>query len=338
MLLNLHSHLEGSVRPSTAGQLAETLGIPAPPHGWKTAMTMASPANLTVFLRHVASVYPLLGTRDALHRVAREAVEDADADGQDYVEIRFGPGTHVRPDLTLSQVVNAVDQGIREGAAHTGMPAGLILCMLRHHSQDMNAAVAQAACSLAGSAVVALDLAGDERLFPDLEPFAPMFAAASAAGLGITVHAGEAAPGRAVQDAVQLFGTRRIGHGSRLAEDPALLTWARQEEVCIEVCLSSNILTGAAKSLRDHPITAFLNSGCRVVLGDDDPITTGMRASAELGLLRSQLNLTAAHLQQISDTSIDIAFCTPHTKAELRDGPKGRAVPTASHPRPATDR
>ncbi len=321
MLLNLHSHLEGCVRPSTAGQLADALGIPAPPQGWKMAMTMASPANLTVFLRHVSSVYPLLGTPDALRRVAREAVEDAYADGQDYVEIRFGPGTHVRPDLTLSQVVAAVDQGIREGVTLTGMPAGLIVWMLRHHSIDMNAAVAQAACSLAGSAVVALDLAGDERRFPDLEPFAPMFTAARAAGLGITVHAGEAAPGRAVQDAVQLFGTRRIGHGSRLADDPALLTWASQEQLCIEVCVSSNILTGAAANLNDHPITAFLNSGCRVALGDDDPTTTGMRASDELGLLRDQLNLTAEHLQQISNTSIDVAFCPPQIKAKLRERP-----------------
>lgn len=319
MLLNLHSHLEGCVRPETAIELASHSGQPTPPGGWDAAMVMTEPGDLTAFLRHVAVTYPLLTTRQALIRVAREAVEDAHADGQEYLEIRFGPATHAGPQLSLRDVVAAVDEGVREGAAATGLPAGLIVCMLRHHPAEVNDAVAQAACDLAGSAVVGLDLAGDERLFPSLPAYVPMFARARAAGLGITVHAGEAAPGEAVQEAVTLFQTRRIGHGSRLADRPDLMAWAAQEEVTLEVCPSSNVLTGAATSLREHPIASFLEAGCRVVLGDDDPVTTRVRLSTERDLLHRELALTHKQLCSISEAAVDAAFCSPSVRRRLRE-------------------
>ncbi len=317
MLLNLHSHLEGCVRPETAVELAAQQGVPDPPGGWEHAMVMSQPADLTTFLQHVSSVYPLLGTREALARVAFEAVEDACADGQDYLELRFGPSTHTRHGLHLKGVVAAVLDGVKQGAAANGMPVGVIVCLLRHETDQVNHDVATVACNNAGSGVVGLDLAGDELRFPELHRYVPMFDRARRAGLGITVHAGEAAPGQAVVEATRVLGARRIGHGSRIADDPELLAWAAREQLCFEVCPSSNVLTGAAASLDEHPIQRFLDAGCHVALGDDDPITTGVRLSQEQSILRRQLPLTGHQLDHINQCTLEAAFCDTQTRTRL---------------------
>ena len=115
MGLNLHTHLEGCVRPETAADLARQMGVPEPAGGWDAALRMKEPADLTVFLAHVAAAYPVLGARGAMRRVAREAVEDAAADGCDFLEMRFGPATHARPGFSIAQVIAAACEGLDEG-------------------------------------------------------------------------------------------------------------------------------------------------------------------------------------------------------------------------------
>lgn len=230
--------------------------------------------------------------------------------------MRFGPSTHAG--LSISQVIAAVAEGTREGSELTGMPTGVVVCLLRHEPALTNQEVTAAACATAGTGVVGLDLAGDELRFPALGPYASMFEQARQSGLGTTVHAGEAAPAEAVVDAVHLLGTRRIGHGSRLADRPDLLAWSSREGLCLEVCPSSNVLTGAAASVQSHPITRFLAAGCRVALGDDDPVTTGGRLSREQLFLRDEAVVTQEQLDRISDASIEAAFCDAGTRDHLR--------------------
>ncbi len=203
MALDLHTHLEGWVRPTTAAELARDAGIPAPDGGWERALCMEGPADLTVFLAHVAAAYPVLGSAAGLRRVAREAVEDAAADGCDYLEMRFGPSTHRRPGFDLADVVAAVCDGLAEGSSTTGLPSGLVVCLLRHDDDDTNMAVARAAAAAAGSGVVGLDVAGDELRFPSIAPYRAPFAIAAAAGLGLTAHAAEAGPAASVIEAVE---------------------------------------------------------------------------------------------------------------------------------------
>lgn len=319
MGLNLHTHLEGCVRPDTAAALAAAAGVPDPPGGWDRALRMDAPADLTVFLAHVAAVYPVLGSADALRRVAREAVEDAAADGCDYLEIRFGPATHRRPGFDLPAVVAAACAGLAEGTAATGLPAGLVVAMLRHTDLETNLAVARAAAGAAGKGVVGLDIAGDELVYPSQVPYREPFAIAAASGLGLTAHAAEAGPPSSVMDAVELLGVSRIGHGSRVADDPGTLAWAAERGIAFEVCPTSNLLTGAARSIRDHPMRAMLAAGCRIVLGDDDPITTGQRLGAEERLLVEEDALSPAQLGDVHRTAADVAFAQPSVRAALRD-------------------
>jgi adenosine deaminase len=319
--LNLHSHLEGSVRASTAAELAADLGIPAPPRGWAEALQMREAGTLTTFLAHVAHAYPLFGTPEVISRLVADAVEDAAADGSRYLELRFGPATHAGRGMTLGEVVGAACDGIRAGARGRDIDAGLVVCALRHHDPETNAAVARASADFAGQGVVGFDVAGDELLLPGLEPLREPFGIARAAGLGVTAHAAEAGPASAVRDAVEVLGVRRIGHGSRAAEDPALLRWAADEGICFEVCPTSNVLTGAAVSYNRHPVRAFVDAGCDVVVGDDDPTTTGSRLANELALLGSAVGLTAAELARIRDTSVERVFCEESVRARLRAEP-----------------
>lgn len=318
MGLNLHTHLEGWVRPDTAAELARDMGVPTPVGGWGAALRMREPADLTVYLAHVAAAYPVLGAPEAMRRVAREAVEDSAADGCDYLEIRFGPSTHARPGFDIPAVIDAACAGLAEGSRVTGLAAGLVVCALRHLDESTNLAVARAAAAAAGRGVVGFDVAGDELLFPALGPYRESFAIARAAGLGLTAHAAEAGPAGAARDAVDLLGVTRIGHGSHIADDPDMLAWAAREGVAIEVCLTSNVMTGAARSISAHPLHQFLAAGCRVVIGDDNPVNIGTTLGAEERLMETEAGLSAAQARDIQRTAVEVAFVDETTRAELR--------------------
>ena len=318
MGLNLHTHLEGWVRPSTAAELAAEMGVPTPDGGWERAFLVAEPGDLTVFLAHVAAAYPVLGSAEAMQRVASEAVEDAAADGQDYLELRFGPSTHARPGFAIPDVIAAACAGLAEGSAATGVPSGLVVCMLRHLDEPTNLAIARAAADAAGRGVVGLDVAGDELLFPSLEPYREGYRIAAAAGLGLTAHAAEAGPASAAREAVELLGVTRIGHGSHIADEVEGLAWARDAGVAIEVCPTSNVLTGAAPSIREHPIHAFLEAGCRVVVGDDNPINIGTRLAAEERRLVEEGGVSEEDMARIHSTAVEVAFVDETTRAQLR--------------------
>src|SRR5262245_57961918 len=294
------------------------MDVPTPDGGWDRALLVAEPGDLTTFLAHVAAAYPVLGSEASMRRVARGAVEDAATDGQDYLEIRFGPSTQARPGFAIPDVIAAACAGLEEGSRATGLPVGLVVCLLRHLDADTNLAIARAAADAAGKGVVGLDVAGDELLYPSLKPYKEPYRIAAAAGLGLTAHAAEAGPPSAGREAVERLGVTRIGHGSHIADDTAALAWAAQAGVAIEVCPTSNVLTGAARSIRDHPVHAFLEAGCRVVIGDDNPINIGTRLPAEERRLVEEGGGPEDDLARIHRTAVEAAFMDEGTRTRLR--------------------
>jgi adenosine deaminase len=319
MGLNLHCHLEGCVRPSTAAELARHHDVPAPDGGWAAALRMREPADLTVFLGHVAAAYPVMGFADALRRIAREAVEDAAAGGDDFVEIRFGPATHTRPNLPIDAVIRAVRDGLRDGSQATGVPSGLVVCLLRHSDGDTNLAVARAAAAFAGDGVVGLDVAGDELRWPSNEAYVQPYRIAAAAGLGLTAHAAEASGATAAREAAEWLGATRIGHGTHTADDPTVLAWAVDRDLTFEVCATSNVFTGAARSLREHPVHAFLAAGAGVVLGNDNPVTIGRSLAEEEHDLVAEGGVTSGQLAAIHRRSVGVGFMDDGVRAGLRE-------------------
>lgn len=286
--------------------------------GWEAALRMSARGNLTQYLSHVAAAYPVLGSYGALARVAREAVEDAAADGTAFLELRAGPTTHVRDNFPLDSVVAAMCEGMAEGVASTGMPAALVLAMLREFDEDAALALTGTAIRHRVDGVAAVDLAGDEQRFPDLAPFVSAFAKARDAGLGVTAHAAEAGPASAARDAHEMLGVHRIGHGSRVSLDSPILAWAAETGLCFEVCPTSNLLTGAVPALDAHPLRPMLTAGAGVVLGDDDPVTTGSPLSEERRLLVEEMGLSRLDLEAMSETALRVAFCDQAIREVLR--------------------
>jgi adenosine deaminase len=318
MKLNLHSHLEGRLRPSSAAALAAEAGVPAPQGGWERALQLDGPANLTVYLTKVAATYPFLRSPQHIARIACEAVEDAAADATDYLELRFGPATHVHMGFGMDAVMAAVCDGIAEGIRRTGIKAGMVIAALRHHDEETNIGVARAAARFAGKGVVGFDLAGDELLFHDLAQYEKSFAIARAAGLGLTCHAAEAQPGSAAREAVERFGVTRIGHGAHLAEDIDSLRWVRDRGVIVECCPTSNWYTGAIARRSDHPARYFHKQNVKIVLGDDNPVQTQSLLSNERRVLAEELGFSEQDLIALDQTSVEAAFIEESLRQRFR--------------------
>jgi adenosine deaminase len=317
MKLNLHSHLEGRLRPSTAAALAAEAGVKPPEGGWERALQLDGPANLTVYLSKVAATYPFFRSPAHIARIACEAVEDAAADGTDYLELRFGPATHVHLGFKIDSVMAAVCDGIHEGMNRAKIHAGVVIASLRHHDTETNIEVARAASRFAGKGIVGFDLAGDESLFNDLALYEGPFSIARAAGLGLTCHAAEAAPGSAARDAAERFGVSRIGHGAHLAEDDDSLQWVRDHGIVVECCPTSNWYTGAIARRSEHPAKYFREQNLKVVLGDDNPMQTKSLLSNERRVLAEELGFSEPDLKLLDETSAYAAFVEDAARQEF---------------------
>lgn len=317
MKLNLHSHIEGRLRPSTAAALAAEVGVPPPEGGWEQALQLEGPSNLTVYLSKVAATYPFFRSPRHVARIACEAVEDAAADGTDYLELRFGPATHVHLGFDLDSVISAACDGVAKGMNRTNIHAGVVIAALRHHDAETNIDVARAACRYAGKGVVGFDLAGDESLFNDLAQYEKPFAIARAAGLGLTCHAAEAAPGSAAREAAERFGVSRIGHGTHLAEDDESLQWVRDQGIVVECCPTSNWYTGAIARRSEHPARFFRRQNLKIVLGDDNPIQTKSLLSNERRVLVDELGFNEQDLHTLDLTSVYAAFVEDATRRDF---------------------
>jgi adenosine deaminase len=270
-----------------------------------------------VYLSKVAATYPFFRSPAHVARIACEAVEDAAADGTDYLELRFGPATHVHLGFAMDTVVAAVCDGVREGMNRAKIDAGVVIAALRHHDADTNIAVARAAARYAGRGIVGFDLAGDESLFNDLAQYERPFAIARAAGLGLTCHAAEAAPGSAAREAVERFGVSRIGHGAHLAEDLESLRWVRDRGIVVECCPTSNWYTGAIARRTAHPARYFRDENLKIVLGDDNPIQTKSLLSNERRVLVDELGFNERDLRTLDVTSVHAAFLEDGTRQDF---------------------
>jgi adenosine deaminase len=308
--VNLHTHLEGSIRPQTFWELANELGIPVPPspEGARDLLQVnGSETSLVDYLKKISINYPVLRKAAALRRTAFEAAEDAARDGVIYLELRFGPVTHASPDLPLEKVIESVVEGLRQAEAAYPITCRLITAALRHHDPQANLRLAQVAIQLRSRGVVGFDLAGDEAHYP-AQLHAAAIQVANQGGLGITVHAGEAAGAENVIYAVRELGARRIGHGTHSISSPAALALLRERGVLLEVCPTSNVHTQAVPEIDQHPVRRLFEEDISISIGDDDPVTSCTRVSNELTLLRGRFAFDYAGLGAIQQMGMRDAF------------------------------
>jgi adenosine deaminase len=292
---HLHLHLEGAMRPATLAELAVEAGMPVPPIRGYTSFTEFG-------LRYRAAS-ALITTEAHLRRVVREVVDDAADDGAVWVEPHFYPPRYDGRLGTREEVLEIViDEGGRAAEAR-GIGCGWIVSALRDADPEEAVELAKLAARYAGSGVVSFGLAADEALFPP-EPFAEAFAIARDAGLISAPHAGELAGPASVYGALDALGARRVCHGVRAIEDPALVERLATDGIVLDVCPTSNVMLAVVPSIEQHPLVQLLDAGVSCSLNGDDPLLFGPGLLEEYELVRDTLGLPDERLAQLARSSI----------------------------------
>jgi adenosine deaminase len=306
----LHQHLDGSLRPSTAVELAEEAGIPLAPD--EAVRRMVGPERCrdqAELLTYFDLPIVLLQSAAGLRRAARELVEDLAADGVRYAEIRWAPRLHLQRGLSVTEVIEAVAAGVadaRSGSSETVV--GLIVTAMRSHPPAANVLLARAAAEF-GPPVVGFDLAGPEAEWP-APPHAAAFRAAADGGLSLTAHAGEV-PGAERLREVLAFGVTRIAHGVTAADDADLQAALRDGDVTLDLCPTSNVQAGIVASLAEHPLARLHRAGVSVTLSTDDRTVTGTSLSAEYTAVTEALGLAPEEVARIAVNGFRRAFGPP---------------------------
>lgn len=315
----LHVHLDGSLRPGTMIELAAAAGITLPtsdPVELKKYMLVDDARDLEAYLKRFDHTIALLQTPEAIERVAEEMVHDAAADGLRYLEVRYCPELSTGRDLDLDEVIAAEWRGLRRGMEATGVVARIINCSLRHYDPELSVEIAEHSVRMRPSGVVGFDLAGGEAGRPP-ERHREAFDIAARGGLGITVHAGEAAGWESISEAIHSCRATRIGHGTRLHENPDLLAYVRDRRILIETNLSSNVQTHAVPSASAHPVRQYVDEGLAVTLCTDSWLMSGVVLSEEYQLAHTALGFSRSELETMALAAFEHAFLPWPERREL---------------------
>jgi adenosine deaminase len=321
----LHDHLDGGLRPQTVIDLAQSAdyrALPATDAGklGQWFRDSADSGSLERYLETFDHTVGVMQTEPALRRVAREAAEDLADDGVVYAEIRWAPEQHVEQGLSLEQVVEATLAGFREGeaaAASRGRPirVGAIVTAMRHAARSSE--IAKLAVAYRDNGVVGFDIAGAEAGFPPTRHL-DAFEYLRRENFHFTIHAGEAFGLPSIWEAIQWCGADRLGHGVRIVDDidtsgstpklGRLAQYVRDKRIPLEMCPSSNVQTGAAASIAEHPIGLLRRLYFRVTVNTDNRLMSGTSMSREMLLLAEAFGYGWADLQWFTVNAMKSAF------------------------------
>ena len=306
----LHCHLDGSLRPETLIELAREYGVPIPydsPDALRDYMLVNDAETLEEYLARFEATISVLQTAEAIERVAYELAEDAAKDGVRYIEIRNAPVLNSRKKLSAAESLDAQLRGLARAEQDFGIVARSIVIALRQMSPMVSLDVARLAVAYRDRGVVAFDLAGGELGFP-AAAHSMAFAYARENNLAVTVHAGEGDGAESVRQAVHACCANRLGHATRLIEDPALAQYVNDRRIGLEICLTSNVHTGAAASYEKHPLRTYFDRGMNVSLNTDNRLMSGTTLTDEYLYAAKYLDFTLDELCTLSLNGFESSF------------------------------
>ena len=318
----LHDHLDGGVRPETVVELAAEIGYEALPERDGAALSTwfrdaCNSGSLERYLETFVHTVAVMQTTAGLARISREAAEDLADDGVVYAEVRWAPEQHTDGGLTLEQVVDAVLAGFREGEAAAAargktIRVGAIVTAMRHAARSRE--IAELAVAYRDRGVVGFDIAGAEAGFPPTRHL-DAFEYLRRENFHFTIHAGEAFGLPSIWEAIQWCGTDRLGHGVRIVDDIGpdgslgrLAQYVRDKRIPLEMCPSSNVQTGAAKSIAEHPIGELRKKYFRVTVNTDNRLMSGTSMTREMALLVDAFGYDWRDLQWFTINAMKSAF------------------------------
>jgi len=319
-LIDLHRHLDGSIRLETVLDLGRKHNIPLP--AWNIdeirpfiQVTVPKP-EVMAFIAMFKWTVSILVDYEACQRVAYENVEDAYQEGIDYIELRFSPWFMSEPNhLEPAGVVSAVIEGVTQAARDTGIKVNLIGVLSRTYGPESAMEELEALLTHSAS-LVALDLAGDEVNYP-ADLFIKHFKKAWDVGWQVTVHAGESAGPESIWSAIRNLKATRIGHAVHSREDPVLLDYMRDHHIGIETSLTSNLQTSTVPDYASHPLRSFLEKGLLATINTDDPGISGITLPYEYNVAAPAAGLSSDQIRIAQRNALDLAFLSSEEKKEL---------------------
>lgn len=321
-LVDLHRHLEGSIRLQTVLDLSHKHNLPLPAWdlpGLSKAIYVSQPfADILEILPCFNLLTQVIVDYEACRRITLECLEDAAREGLDYVEVRFSPLFMAEPhDLDPLSVTSVVCEAWQEAQSLYPVKSSLIVILSRTYGPEACETELEAALAYRQSGVTGLDLAGDEARHPASQ-FVRHFERARQAGLRLTAHAGEFDGAESVRQTVLQLAPERLGHAVHAADDPAVLDLLAEKQVAIECCPTSNYYTTAVPRLAAHPLPLFLARGLCATLNTDDPsLFHSIDVAHEYRLARDEMGLSPAGLRQIQRNGLQAAFLTEEERLRL---------------------
>lgn len=315
----LHVHLDGSLRPDTMIELARAAGREMPrwdPAALREYMHVRDAANLVDYLERFDTTLAVMQSAGALERIAYELAEDAWRENVRYMEVRYSPVLNIQEGLTLEEAVEAPLRGLRRARADFGIRTGLIICGLRNMSPTTSMDLAQLTVAFKDRGVVAFDLAGAEYNYPAKKHREAFYAVVNA-NIAATIHAGEAYGPESIHQALHYCNANRIGHGTRLFEDPDLMQYVNDFRIPLEICLTSNVQTRAVPSFEAHPLRLYYDAGLVVTLNTDNRLMSATTLTEEYWRAHQHLGFTWDELERIALMGFESAFLPYREKAEL---------------------
>ncbi len=321
-LIDLHRHLDGSVRLSTILELGKKYGLDLPAdtlEGLRPHVQVTEPLDdIMVYFGKFRWMVEILVDLSACERIAYENVLDAQKEGLDYIELRFSPVFMAKPHgLDPTAVVGAVVDGINRGREAVGEDLKVNLLGIISRTYGIEVGMQELKALLAyQDEITGLDLAGDEANYP-ASLFVPHFKLAREAGWGITVHAGESAGTESIWSAIRDLGAQRIGHALHVMKDLGLVETMISQEIGIEANLTSNVHTNTVPSYADHPLKSWLDAGLLATINTDDPGISPVTLAEELSLAAPKAGLTAEDTRKAQVNAVKVAFLSDAEKQAL---------------------
>jgi len=317
---DLHIHLDGSLRFSTVQDLAKEQGVNLPAdseHGLREKLVCGDACeSLEEYLEAFDITLSVLQEPDAVRRVAREVVEDAAAENVRYIEVRFSPILHTQHGRGLVEILDAVLAGLDDGSRKTGTQTGAIICGMRNIDPAKSLELAELAVAYKGKGVVAFDLAGAEANFPAKDHVKAFYTILNN-NVNCTCHAGEGYGPESIHQAIHYCGAHRIGHGTRLKEDPDLMAYVNDHRIPLEICLTSNLQTGIIKRLEDHPFRFYYDLGLRVTLNTDNTLMSATTIATEYRKAIETFRLDLKDVRRLTTYGFKSAFLPLPRKVAL---------------------
>ena len=312
--VELHCHLDGSLRISSILDIAKKEGIKLPSYNLESLRPYLKAGKkrgtLEDYIKRFDITLSVMQSPKSLKRIAYELIEDVAKENVRYIEVRYSPILHTQRGMTLNTAIESVQKGLKKGEKQYGVKSGIIICGIRHISPEKSLILADLAVRYKNKGVVGFDLAGAEENFPAKEHREAFYLIRNN-NINATIHAGEAFGPSSIHQAIHQCGANRIGHGTRLKEDKGLMQYVNDHRIALEICLTSNWQTKSIRSLKYHPAKLYYEQGIRITLNTDNRLISGTTLTNEFMLAHQLFNFTLHDFREITIIAMKSAFI-PH--------------------------